>query len=178
MGLCSGCHSRCPGRGGGGAAQVVESGGGMVPRAGLRGRGPRGSLGEGQHPSSVSRGTPSHPLLFNISPLPQMRSQLPSSALRALHIHPLAEILPPPPLLPPFSCPECPAGPRPELLLWAWVPHSLGLKSTALSSSTWPTPALPHLLRDPESDSSSQKCWCPLHSAQASALIPSSYLWA
>lgn len=117
----------------GGTARVVESGGGTVPRAGPRGRGPRGSLGEGQH--LLSAGGPPHtPALQHLpaasdevrGPSSTARSSEPCRAPAPSTTHPL------------FSCPEYPACPGPELLLGVWVPHSLGLKSTASSFSTWP----------------------------------------
>lgn len=104
--------------GGGTGAQVAASGGGLVPGAGLRGKGLRSSPGEGPTPVFCQQGDP--PLTSTLQHLPAASDEVPTPRLGvqspadpALPAA-LAVPLPPPPLIPVFGCPECPACPRPE----------------------------------------------------------------
>lgn len=126
-----------------GPAQVVESGGGLVPRAGLRGRGPKGSLGEGQQPSSVSRGTPQTSTLQH---LPAASGEVPPPQLGAqsrADPSPPASLAMPLPVSHPSAAHNARIVSDQSCLCDPGSPHSLGLRSMALSFSTWPIPAPP-----------------------------------
>lgn len=167
--------------GGGTGAQVAASGGGLVPGAGLRGKGLRSSPGEGPTPVFCQQGDPPpSPPPCSISPPPQMRSQLHGWVFRALQIQPCQ--------LPwQYPCPLHPSSLSSAVQNARLVPDrsraavSLGLKSTALSLSTWATPAPPSRLGPTSASSETlshlpEELVSPAFIAQASALILSLFV--
>lgn len=160
----------------------------MVLRGNPGWEGPRGLLGEGQHPSSLLGETPSHlypsclPSASDKVPTLQPGAQSPAdSCLPA----PLVWSAPPPPH-PPLQLPRMPGltqsgaeqlWPGVPCTAWAWNQQPF-LSLPGQLRHLLPGSALPHLLRNPDSESTSQNVWCPRPLAQASALILSNYSWA